>query len=172
MSDFEAGQDAARLLWEEGLDDRPDFVDPLTPEFAQEALTELERLQQSTARVLRQVLEGAQMSAEQLNVESFHGVTEVTQNADDLGASRADIEVSGARGSVLTFSHDGERVQLPHVTAMSLAFLSTKRNDHERRVGSESALRHWPALFKDDGSLSSVSLRHRGQPRSSGKSKS
>ena len=84
MSDYEAGRAAARLLWEEGLEDRLDFVDPLTPEFAEGALAELEHLQQSTTRVLQQVLEGAQMSAEQLNVESFHGVTEVIQNADDL----------------------------------------------------------------------------------------
>ncbi len=129
LSDFEAGREAARLLWERGLDDRPDYVDPLSDDFARGALAELEQLQLSTARVLQEVLEGAQMSAEQLNVESFHGITEVIQNADDLGASRVHIAVRGGRYPLLAFRHDGERVQLHHVIAMSLAFLSTKRKD-------------------------------------------
>lgn len=129
MAHFEEGRAAARVLWKEGLAERADFTDPLTTEFASGALTELEHLQQSTPRVLQQVLEGAEISAEQLNVESFHGVLEVIQNADDLGASRVKVAVRGGRRSTLTFAHDGERVRLPHVIAMSLAFLSTKRGD-------------------------------------------
>ncbi len=70
------------------------------------------------------------MSAEQLNVESFHGLIEIVQNADDLHASevRVAIRRSGKHGRLL-IAHNGERVHLHHVIAMTLAFVSTKRDD-------------------------------------------
>jgi hypothetical protein len=103
---------------------------PLTREFAQTALDELVQLQRGTAGVLREVLEGAAMSAEQLNVESFHGLIEIVQNADDLGASevRVAIRQLGSHARLLIV-HNGERVHLHHVIAMTLAFVSTKRDD-------------------------------------------
>ncbi|MER8573477.1 hypothetical protein [Mesorhizobium sp. M1374] len=102
----------------------------MTRDFADAALEELEHLQLGTPGVLRQVLDGAQISAEQQNVESFHGLIEVVQNADDLGASevRAAVQGTGGRQKLLVV-HDGERVHLEHVIAMTLAFISTKRND-------------------------------------------
>lgn len=128
-SDAEAGRQAARDLWRHGLREAK-VEDPLTPGFARAALAELEILQQGTPGVLLEVLAGAQMSAEQLNVEAFHGLVEVIQNADDLGASevRVAIKRNGARHRLLV-AHNGERVRLQHVIAMTLAFISTKRDD-------------------------------------------
>jgi hypothetical protein len=128
-SDAERGRDAAQALWRLGLRDRR-TDDLLTAEFASAALAELELLQQGTPGVLREVLEGAQMSAEQLNVESFHGLIEIVQNADDLCATevRFAVEKSGRHGRLL-IAHNGERVHLHHVIAMTLAFVSTKRDD-------------------------------------------
>jgi hypothetical protein len=129
MSDAERGREAAQSLWRLGLGEAQ-VSDPLTKAFARAALAELERLQQGTAGVLREVLAGAQISAEQLNVESFHGLIEIVQNADDLGAREVRVAVPKRRNrSQLLMAHDGERVQLPHVLAMTLAFVSTKRDD-------------------------------------------
>lgn len=126
---FRMGEEAARRLWTLGLD-AGSVTDPLTQDFAEGALQEFERLQEGTAGVLRQVLEGAQISAEQLNVGSFHGLIEVVQNADDLGASEIGIAVRRANGrQTLLVVHNGERVRLDHVLAMALAFISTKRDD-------------------------------------------
>ena len=76
------------------------------------------------------MLDGAQISAKQLNVEDFHGVQEVVQNADDLGASEVRVAVRkrGARWTLL-IAHDGRRVRIDHVIAMTLGFVSTKRED-------------------------------------------
>jgi hypothetical protein len=128
-SDAERGREAAQTLWRLGLR-AGEIHDPLTPEFALAALDELEQLQHGTPGVLREVLEGAQMSAEQLNVESFHGLIEIVQNADDLRASEVRVAVrrSGKHGRLL-IAHNGERVHLHHVIAMTLAFVSTKRDD-------------------------------------------
>ncbi len=128
-SDADRGRLAAQSLWQLGLD-AGEIDDPLTPGFARAALAELEHLQKRTPGVLREVLEGAQMSAEQLNVESFHGLIEVVQNADDLRASEVRVAVRKTGGqSVLLVAHNGERVELRHVVAMTLAFVSTKRDD-------------------------------------------
>jgi hypothetical protein len=126
---FQMGEEAARTLWKLGLDVGA-VADPLTRDFAEGALQELEQLQEGTPGVLRQVLEGAQISAEQLNVEAFHGLIEVVQNADDLGASEVSVAVrkTGGRQTLLAV-HNGKRVRLDHVLAMALAFVSTKRDD-------------------------------------------
>lgn len=127
--DARAGAEAARRLWTLGLD-AGSGVDPHTQEFADGALQELEHLQEGTPGVLRQVLEGAQIGAEQLNVEPFHGLIEVIQNADDLGATEIRVAISNAGGrQKLLIVHDGSRVRLEHALAMALTFISTKRAD-------------------------------------------
>ncbi|MGH3079628.1 MAG: sacsin N-terminal ATP-binding-like domain-containing protein [Gaiellaceae bacterium] len=70
------------------------------------------------------------MSAEQLSVESFHGLIEVVQNADDLHAREVRVGYRPQAGRrELLIVHDGDRVLLHHVIAMTLAFVSTKRDD-------------------------------------------
>ena len=123
------GRVAARELWRVGVA-KAEIDDPLTPEFAADALSELELIQRETPGALREVLEGAQISAEQLNVESFHGLIEIVQNADDLHASEVRVALRRSRErDQLLVAHDGEPVQLRHVLAMTLAFVSTKRDD-------------------------------------------
>jgi hypothetical protein len=123
------GRAAARELWRVGVA-KAQIDDPLTENFAAEALSELELIQRETPGAMREVLEGARFSAEQLSVESFHGLIEIVQNADDLHASEVRVAVRRApEGDQLLIAHDGERVQLRHVLAMTLAFVSTKRDD-------------------------------------------
>ena len=129
----EAGLKAADLLWREGL--AAEIDDPLDPEFAAAAVAEFAHLlSEHTPGILRDALEGAEKSAEQLSVEPLHGIIEVVQNADDAGASRLRLAVrkrSGGRD--LLFAHDGKPVRLPDVIAMVLAFVSTKRGDSMKK---------------------------------------
>ncbi len=70
------------------------------------------------------------MAGEQLDVEPFHGVVEVLQNADDAGASQLRMAVRPrGRSRALLFVHDGNPVRLNDVIAMGLAFVSTKREE-------------------------------------------
>jgi hypothetical protein len=128
--DLEArGRDAARRLWLDGL--KAEFDDPLRAEFARAAVSEFGRLQRErTPGIYRDALEGAELSAEELNVEEFHGVLEVVQNADDAGAASLRMAVRTRSGRrQLLFAHDGAPVRLPELVAMALAFVSTKRED-------------------------------------------
>lgn len=105
------GRAAARELWRAGIA-KAEIDDPLTPEFAADALSELELIQLEKPGALREVLEGAQMSAEQLSVESFHGLIEIVQNADDLHASEVRVAFRSCQdGDQLLVAHDGDRVQ-------------------------------------------------------------
>lgn len=125
----EHGRNAARRLWRDGLAAVID--DPLDVDFAAAAITEFAHLQsERTPGIYRDALEGAEISAEQLNVEQFHGVVEVVQNADDAGASELRVALrTRSGGRDLLFVHDGDVVRLPDLIAMALAFVSTKRDD-------------------------------------------
>jgi hypothetical protein len=124
-----AGSEAARALWRDGV--TAEIVDPLHPAFAEAAIVEFSRLQaEDTPGIYRDVLEGAVRGAEQLDVEPFHGVVEVLQNADDVGATQLRLAVRVRDGrKCLCFIHDGAPIRLPDVIAMSLAFVSTKGDD-------------------------------------------
>ena len=78
--------------------------------------------------VLREVIAYAEIAGGQLTTDPYHGIYEVVQNADDLGASHVRVAVRRNPDELL-FVHDGGRVALEHVLAMTYAFLSTKRND-------------------------------------------
>jgi len=129
-TDSERGKKAADTLWRLGRN-AGSIDDPMTSEFALSALAELEQLQHGTPGAMRDVLEGAQMSAEQLNVEYFHGVIEILQNADDFHAShvRVGVRIRSGGGRELVIAHNGDRVRINHVLPMTHAFVSTKRED-------------------------------------------
>lgn len=122
-----AGREAARRVWREGV--RAQIDDPFDARFAHAAIDEFGRLQRDeTPGIIRDALEGAAMAGGQLDVEPFHGVIEVLQNADDAGASELRMAVRPrGRSRVLLFVHDGKPVRLNDVIAMGLAFVSTKR---------------------------------------------
>lgn len=124
-----AGRSAAGALWLDGVTAKVE--DPLHPTFAEAAIGEFSRLQtEDTPGIYRDVLDGAARGAEQLDVEPFHGVVEVLQNADDVGATELRLALRTRQGRrTLCFIHDGAPVRLPDVIAMSLAFVSTKGED-------------------------------------------
>jgi hypothetical protein len=130
LDDQAAGRGSAQWLWDHWPDEGS-IEERLTPAFTSAAVAELARLRhQRTAGVLSAVLRGAERSAEQLNVESFHGLVEIVQNADDVGATSVNLAFrKSGRVTNLLVAHDGERVHLPDVLAMTLAFVTTKADD-------------------------------------------
>ena len=129
LTEAEAGREAAARIYREGT--KAQIVDPLTPEFARAAVAEFSRLQrENTPGIYREALAAAEAGAEDLNIDEYHGVIEVVQNADDVGAAELRVAVrSRAGGRDLLFVHDGGAVRLPDLISMALAFLSTKRDD-------------------------------------------
>jgi hypothetical protein len=125
----ELGKEAARSLYHDGL--KAAVHDPLEARFAEAAVIEFARLQRErTPGIYRDALEGAEKSAEQLNVEPFRGIAEVVQNADDARASQLRLALrTGARGRELLFVHDGVPVRLNDLVAMAIAFVSTKQEE-------------------------------------------
>ena len=126
--DYASGRDAAALLWSRWRK-RPTVVDPRTPDFAAGALDELVDVQHRSADVDKEMRYYAEAAAEQLTADPFHGILEILQNADDLGARSLWLAVKKGKVNELLAAHDGSPVSLPNVIALTLAFLSTKRQD-------------------------------------------
>ncbi len=127
--DSAAGTQAADQLYRHGR--KHSIEDRFTTSFAESALQELSRLiRDETPGLLRDVLEGATFSAEQLNVEGLTGLVEILQNADDEGAHevRFLIRTVGSRTELLV-AHDGARIGFVDTAAMALAYVSTKRGE-------------------------------------------
>ena len=74
-------------------------------------------------------MEGTSRLARNLNVKPEHGLIEVIQNADDLGATVVRFVFVPGPPRRLLVVHDGDRVRAPHVLAMTLALVSTKGDD-------------------------------------------
>ncbi len=121
----EVARQAARMLWEKGISAEIP-IDPRTPQFADAALAELQLLRDTTPGILKDVLDGAEVGAAQLDVDPMHGLAELVQNADDLGATeiRMAVRSRGVRRDLVVI-HNGKPVCLPHVLAMTMAFVST-----------------------------------------------
>lgn len=133
--DYEAlGVAAARELFYKGIK-AAKIDDPLHELFARAAIAELSRLQRYAPESYKEALEGAEDAAEQFNVDPLQGVSEIIQNADDLGASTIRVAVSGSIGQrdELLIAHDGEQMRLQEAWAMVLPYVSTKSAD----VGSK-----------------------------------
>ena len=136
MTPLDAGREAARHIWfnwRKASYVKPD--DPFLSEFSAGALLEFERLQEEAPGLLHAMADGAQKGAQQLNLDDYHGVMEVIQNADDLFATEVVVSLRvGSTGSQeLLIFHDGEPVSIHHVLAMNYAFISTKVDDPQQK---------------------------------------
>ncbi len=124
---------AASLVWNED-DAAYQLVDPLNPDFSAAFVEALNNHLQSAGRMIHRVLEGAARSAEGTNVEPFHGVVEVIQNADDQQASEVRLMLrDGPRGRQMLLAHDGLPVTFLHVAGMMLPYVTTKEDDADQR---------------------------------------
>lgn len=101
-----------------------------TAEWAKGALVRFRSLISEQPPLFRASRRGAGRGASSLSPRPYQGVVEVLQNADDLDASELRIAVRNRGGRrELLFVHDGHRVQLHHVGAMLLPWLTTKSDD-------------------------------------------
>lgn len=135
MDITESGRQAARHIWFHW--GKPTYVqpdDPMTKEFADGALVEYERLQEEAPGVMHVMADGAQKGAQQLNLDDYHGVMEVLQNADDLLATEVIVCISkNSECNELLIVHNGAPVAVQHVLAMTYAFISTKVEDSRQK---------------------------------------
>ncbi|TBZ73809.1 sacsin N-terminal ATP-binding-like domain-containing protein [Rhizobium leguminosarum] len=130
---LEAAHRAATLIWNED-DAVHRIADPFNSDFAAAFVEALNRHLQSAGRMIHRVLEGAARSAEGVNVEPFHGVVEVIQNADDQGAGEVRFSLrDGPRGRQMLLVHDGLPVTFHHVAGMMLPYVTTKEDDADQR---------------------------------------
>jgi hypothetical protein len=120
------GRRAAEAIFTAGL--KADYERRTSATFAQHAVKRLGELLASG--LVQEMVEGAKQGAEALNVEAFHGIVEVVQNAEDQGAREVRLGIAeDGPDQVLLLVHNGSPVELHQLVAMSFAFLSTKRDD-------------------------------------------
>ena len=126
----ELANQIVRDIWEGGIRSTS-FEDPRTPEFAKAALSELVALlEKGVPGLLKEALEGADQSANQLVVDDTHGLIELVQNANDQRASRLRFGVRHKSSRLeLVAAHDGDPITVSDIAAMCVAFVSTKRDD-------------------------------------------
>jgi hypothetical protein len=128
--DAQMGVEAARLLLDTGISAGDEIDDPLTHSFAGAFVQALSAGMAAGRRGwFGDVMDGTGRLARNLNVEPEHGLIEVIQNADDLGASCVRFVFASGPPRRLLAVHNGARVRAPHVLAMSLALVSTKGAD-------------------------------------------
>lgn len=126
-NDDALGREAAEAIVHDGL--KTPYEERRTPAFARAAVGRLGELF-GRQGLVRDMVEGAKQGAEALNVEAFHGVVEVVQNAEDQRATEVRIGISqDGPDQVLLLVHNGAPVEFHQLVAMSYAFLSTKRED-------------------------------------------
>ena len=124
---YQCGRDAVSLLWRKWRD-RPQIDDPRDERFARGALDEIiDRLSQSSD-IDKEIREFSEAAAEQVTTPG-RTIFEILQNADDLGATRLKLGLRRRSKADLLAVHNGKPVEVADVIAMTLAFLSLKRQD-------------------------------------------
>src|SRR5437870_2223364 len=104
--------------------------DPPSEEWARAAIERLAELIREQLPLFRASIEGSERGAEALSARPFQGILESVQNADELGATEVRVAVrERPRGRDLLIVHNGSRVQLSHVGAMVLPWVTTKGAD-------------------------------------------
>jgi hypothetical protein len=127
------GNNAAKLIWDD-VPDANSIIDPQTPAFADAVIDSLSRSLATAPGALQRLMRSATKAAEDLNVEPFQGLVEIIQNADDLGAKEVRFAIRASNGGYqLLLVHDGEPVVCQHVLAMTLPYLTTKKDDSAQK---------------------------------------
>jgi len=130
---WEDGRRAAEGLWAE-TPQAAEIQDPRHPDFVAGLLHGLHDAAAASPGVLKRIIENAGASAQGLNVETFQGLVEVLQNADDLGATHLRFALDTREGqAIMLIVHNGQPVTCHHVLPICLPFLTTKSGDAELR---------------------------------------
>ncbi|GAA2131766.1 ATP-binding protein [Nocardioides bigeumensis] len=75
---------------------------------------------------VQEIIENSRGAAESLSSDPFQGLSEIVQNANDVGAGHVDIRL---QDGLLEVRHDGRPVGLRDLHAMAAPWLTTKRDD-------------------------------------------
>lgn len=75
---------------------------------------------------VQEIIENSRGAAESLSSDPFQGLSEIIQNANDVGAGHVDVRLEGG---LLEVRHDGHPVGLRDLHAMAAPWLTTKRDD-------------------------------------------
>ena len=121
------GKEAASYIWRHWRE-RPRIEEPRQPDFARGAIEEIINRLADSDDVDKEIREYSEAAAEQLTTPS-RTIFEILQNADDLGATSLKFAVRRSGRGELLAAHNGDPVELPHIIAMTLAFISSKRDD-------------------------------------------
>jgi hypothetical protein len=124
---YKRGQEAVDLLWRRWRE-RPEIDDPRDPEFARGALDKIIDRLANADDVDKEIREYSEAAAEQ-TTKASRTIYEIMQNADDVCARSLRLSVRRRGRGELLAVHDGRPVMIAHVIAMTLAFLSLKRDD-------------------------------------------
>jgi len=121
-----AARAAAERVFEAEDGEEPDYVEPDDELTADIAVRHLKYLFSQLPGRMRTALASARASGDLISRDPLQGISEVLQNADDLGARTLQIQL---RPGELLFAHDGAPVTLSHALALATPWLSTKGND-------------------------------------------
>lgn len=110
----------------EGLADGADVPEPVGPEATCAAVQRLGYLFVELPGQMRYGLRRQRDNGGDLSTDPLQGLSEIVQNADDLGASQVRILV---RDTELLVAHDGRPVRLTDVMALAMPSLTSKADD-------------------------------------------
>jgi hypothetical protein len=106
-------------------DAEPEF-EPNDVASARVAVERLESLFASVPGTFTALLEGAKEGAEVLSGNRLQGLSEIIQNADDVGATEVHFLL---QSDALLIAHNGRPVRLRDVHALATPWVTTKRHD-------------------------------------------
>ncbi|MET7824666.1 hypothetical protein ABZT23_08300 [Streptomyces sp. NPDC005386] len=119
---------AEKLFDMEGLAGAADIPEPEGEDATHAAVTRLGEIFASLPGQMRYGLERQRENGGDLSTDRLQGLSEIVQNADDLGASQVRILL---RDTELLVAHDGNPVRLPDVMALAMPWLTSKAEDPE-----------------------------------------
>ncbi|MET9922420.1 hypothetical protein ABZZ04_35950 [Streptomyces sp. NPDC006435] len=105
----------------------PVVPEPTTPEAVRAAIERFAELPTETG-VMQDLAIGARRAAKGVSTDRLQGLSEVVQNAEDLGATEVRIQV---REATLLVAHNGRPVLLTDVIPLSMPWLTSKAEDAE-----------------------------------------
>ncbi len=146
--------------------DSEPLFEPNTVESARAAVDRLGQLFADLPGTVKRALDGARVGGEMLSSDRLQGLSEIVQNADDVGAMRVSFQLGGRD---LLAVHDGRPVRLLNVLALATPWLTTKSADANsvgrfgiglvtlRVLSPILEVFSWPYAIRIDGSaLSSI----------------
>ncbi|MFF2205161.1 sacsin N-terminal ATP-binding-like domain-containing protein [Streptomyces sp. NPDC058145] len=123
-----ARRSAERLLDQEGMGEGADVSEPEGEVATAAAVQHLGALLAALPGMVRHAFDRTRDHAGNLSSDRLQGLSEIVQNAEDLGAT--DVRVL-TRERDLLVAHNGVSVRLPNVVALALPWLSSKADQAE-----------------------------------------